>query len=198
MKIPLIWKRLGLTCWYLSSPITLSTEQAKNMICVYSQMLSLKNAVELWLFLWLFSCVCILRHMHSISFTYVLTVNVNACVCLCVHRCALIQVFNSETPVVKPQRSTGICEVSYSRFVIRCKTLTDLLRQQKNQNQLGDVTHCLLIFICDSNWLHERYQGIVSWWWRMSQWEKSIRQERFGEINGEGKGNRGAESAEVE
>lgn len=123
---------------------------------VYSQ-----SAADLRLFFRRFSlCVC---------------VYLNICtpwMCVCVHRCALLQVYNSETSVVKPQRSAGICEVSCSGFVIRCKTLTDRLRQQKNQNQLGDVTHCLLIFICDSHWLHERYQGIVSWWWRTSLREK--------------------------
>lgn len=85
--------------------------------------------------------------MHPISVTEVLAMNV----CVCVYIGALMQVYNSGTSVVKPQWSTGICEVSYSGFLIRCKTLTDPLRQQKNQNHLRDVTHCLLIFICSSH-----------------------------------------------
>lgn len=73
--------------------------------------------------------------------------------------CVHMNVYNSGTAVVKPQWPAGICKVSCSGFLIRCKTLTDLLRQQKNQNQLGDIIHCLLIFICDSRWLHQVYQG---------------------------------------
>lgn len=154
-------------------------------VCVFTGAAPLKSRVDLrWSFRRL--SMCVLRHVHPISFT---------CdrVCVWVHRCALMQVCNSETSVVKLQWSTGICEVSCSGFVIPCKTLTDLLRQQKNQNQLGDVTHCLLIFICDSHWLHERYQGIASCRWKTRQSEKSTRQERFGEINGERKGNRRAD-----
>lgn len=106
-----------------------------------------------------------------------------------------MQVYNSGTSVVKPQRSTGICEVSYSGFLIRCKALTDPLRQQKNQNQLGDVTHCLLIFICSSHWLREREQrDCEPGEWNESVREKGTRQEGFVEINSEWKGNRGAES----
>ena len=129
-------------CWHLSCPVTLSTEQWKNikntvLICDCSSSTLV--------------CGSLPRHMHPISVTEVLAMNV----CVCVYIGALMQVYNSGTSVVKPQWSTGICEVSYSGFLIRCKTLTDPLRQQKNQNHLRDVTHCLLIFICSSHWLRE-------------------------------------------
>lgn len=71
-------------------------------------------------------------HMHTICFTGI------DCECVCVRvfwvlRCAVMQVYNSWTWAVKPQWSTGICKVSCSGFVIRCKKLTDPLRQEKSK-----------------------------------------------------------------
>lgn len=103
------------------------------------------------------TCVCVSIHAyHQLHFA----VDREYVRLFCVRRGAWhMNVYNSGTAVVKPQWPAGICKVSCSGFLIRCKTLTDLLRQQKNLNQLGDIIHCLLIFICDSRWLHQVYQG---------------------------------------
>lgn len=80
--------------------------------------------------LWLF---CHMAQYTCIPFV-LLTLIVSVCVrVFWVLRCAVMQVYNSWTWAVKPQWSTGICKVSCSGFVIRCKKLNDPLRQEKSK-----------------------------------------------------------------
>lgn len=93
---------------------------------------------------------------------------------------ALPQVSVSRCASGKAQRNTWIRTISLSDLLIGCETRRDLLRQQKNQNQLPDVSS---LFTDIRPRLPLVPQTGVSDGWR------GLEQEIFGDINDGLRGN---------